>query len=310
MYKFDTLTFAAESATEPYVAAPAAMIEEIHEYFVFVLKEKLNWMDASQPEMSAGGGHVVIRFERGGQRYIFRVAKHGLHQHKRTMLAYRHLGHLDIIPNKVYHDGVSLIERYASGRSLSEHVNDLVLKNLAQKLSQIHAIAAKGFGPLEFDVQGSFADASMYYHTQPAVTLNWAEADVSDDHAQQLTAALLVANTVPPALVDAPVCLGHGDLWGNNVLVTETDFKILDWDRIGAYPLERDLIFLLVLDFSKSQRELFFSSYAQRDIVNIQLLRWFAKHRVMRDRGLRLDRKLAKVIEIDNMPLSTESPRT
>jgi hypothetical protein len=56
---------------------------------------------------------VVIRFERGGQRYVFRVAKHGLQQHKRTMLAYRHVGALGFIPEKVYHDGVRETQIYS-----------------------------------------------------------------------------------------------------------------------------------------------------------------------------------------------------
>ena len=282
------------------------MLDEIHNHLVFVLKEKLGWVDASNPAMSAGGGHVVIRFERGGQRYVFRVAKHGLHQHKRTMLAYQHVGHLAVIPEKVYHDGISLLERHADGFPLNTQVSDSVLKRLAQTLSKLHAMPTQGFGPLVFDTQGAFPDAAAYYHAQPAVELDWAEADLSDEHAQEMMAALLDANTMPPALMQAPVHLGHGDLWGNNILVTAADFKILDWDRIGAYPLERDLAFLLELGLSESQRNMFFSHYSQRDSVNPQLVRWLAKRRVMRDRGVRLSKKLAKIRAIDEMVLAKE----
>ncbi len=310
MFEFDTLTSAAGSASASDNPATQAMIEEIHEHLVFVLREKLVWMDALQPEMSAGGGHIVIRFERGGQRFVFRVAKHGLYQHKRTMLAYRHLDHLGVIPEKIYHDGVCLIERYAAGTPLSEQVSDLVLKGLALKLSKIHAMGANGFGPLEFNTEGAFPDASSYYSEQPQVKLNWAEADLSDDRIEQLNDALLDANRLPPELLAAPVRLGHGDLWCNNVMVTETDFKILDWDRIGAYPMERDLTFLLELGFSARQRDLFLSWYAFSEVVDVQLLRWFAKRRVMRDNGLRLGKKLAKIHSIDSAQLAIGLRRT
>jgi thiamine kinase-like enzyme len=268
---------------------------------VYVLKEKLDWMDATTPEMALGGGHVVIRFERGGQRYVFRVAKHGLQQHKRSMLAYRWLGALGIIPEKVYHDGVSLLERHADGVPLSAQVSDAVLQQLAQALARIHAMPAQGFGPLDFDTQGAFADATAYYQAQPLVAVDWAEMDLSDDQFEAIQAAVLNANTLPSTLLDEPVRLGHGDLWRNNILVTATELKILDWDHIGAYPIERDLAFLLELGLSEAQRRLFFFHYAQRDAVKPVLLRWFAVRHVLRDRGLRLDKKLAKIQAIKAM---------
>jgi hypothetical protein len=302
MYNYDTATPAIQIGIAPAAGEPSnAMLDEIHDHLVYVLKEKLDWMDATNPEMAVGGGHVVIRFERGGQRYVFRVAKHGLQQHKRTMLAYRHVGQLGIIPEKVYHDGVSLLERHADGVPLNAQVSDAVLVQLATQLARLHALPAQGFGPLDFDSQGAYADASAYYQAQPAVDVDWAEADLTDEQFTEVNAAILEANTVPPALPSAPVQLGHGDLWRNNILVTATDFKILDWDHIGAYPVERDLAFLLELGLSEAQRALFFAHYAQRDVVNSDLLRWFAKRHVLRDRVLRLGKKLAKIQLIDSM---------
>jgi hypothetical protein len=300
MYNFDEPPPALK-ADSSFSPASVAMLDEVHNHLVFVLKERLGWMDATRPEMSAGGGHIVIRFERGGQRYVFRVGKHGVDQHKRTMLAYRHIGHLGFIPEKVYHDGISLLERYADGIPLSPQVNDLVLRRFAEALSTLHSMPAQGFGPLTFNTQGYFLDAAAYYDASPAVELDWSEADLADEHLLELEAAVLDVNTIPPALLAAPVHLGHGDLWRNSVLVTTDQFKILDWDRIGAYPIERDLVFLLELDFSKAQRETFFSYYAWRDSVDLQLMRWFAKRRLMGDRGIRLGKKLAKIREIDKL---------
>lgn len=302
MYNYDPATPVAPAVLAS-VDPSEAMLDEIHDHLVYVLKEKLHWLDATNPEMAMGGGHVVIRFQRGGQHYVFRVAKHGLAQHKRTMLAYRFAGHLGVMPEKVYHDGVSLLERHADGGPLTAQVTDVVLQRLANALGQLHAMPAQGFGPLDFDAQGSSVDANAYYQSQPAVDVDWSEMDLTDPQFKALSAAIQGANTLPPSLQGAPVRLGHGDLWRNNILVTHSNLKILDWDHVGAYPVERDLAVLLALDLSASQRALFFAHYAQRAVAKPELMRWFAKRHVLRDRGLQLDKKLAKIQAIDNLPL-------
>jgi Phosphotransferase enzyme family len=302
MYNYDAATDAMQTRTVSGLhALPKAMLDEIHDHLIYVLKEKLDWMDATNPEMAMGSGHVVIRFERGGQRYVFRVAKHGLQQHKRTMLAYRHVGHLGVMPEKMYHDGVSLLERHADGLPLSAQVSDLVWAQLATQLARLHAMPAEGFGPLGFDSQGTYANASAYYQARPTLDVDWAEMDVLEEQFDAINAAVLDANSVPEVLLTTPVQLGHGDLWRNNILVTPAGFKILDWDHIGAYPVERDLAFLLELGLSNDQRAIFFAHYAQRESVNPDLLRWFAKRHILRDRSLRLSKKLAKIQSIDRM---------
>jgi hypothetical protein len=277
------------------------MLDEIHNHLVYVLKEKLQWPDASNPEMAMGAGHVVIRFERAGERYVFRVAKHGLQQHKRSMLAYRLVGALGMMPEKVYHDGICLLERHVDGAPATTQVADAVLQQLATQLSRLHALPAHGYGQLDFDTQGSFADAEAYYQAQVKVDVDWSEVDLSDAQIDEMNAAVWDANGVPQAVLHAPVQLGHGDLWRNNIFVTATDFKILDWDHIGAYPVERDLAFLLALGLSAAQRALFFAHYAQASAVNPEVLRWFAKRQVLRDRGMRLGHKLSATRTMDGM---------
>jgi aminoglycoside phosphotransferase len=288
---------------------PQTMLDEIHDHLVFVLSEKLHWTDATNPEMSAGGGHVVIRFERAGQRYVFRVARHGFAQHKRTMLAYRFAGPLGIIPEKIYHDGVSIVERHVDGRPLSAHIEDAVLRRLAEALARLHSMPAQGFGPLDFDTQGSFPDALAYFAAQPPLELDWSESDVSGAEAARLEAALARAQDVPSEVCAAPVRMGHGDLWRDNIIVDAEGFRIIDWDRIGAYPIERDLAFLLESGLNPVQRAVFFSAYGLRDLVNAQRLFWFACRRVLRDRGLRLARRAERLGEIERaVAQMTESP--
>jgi Phosphotransferase enzyme family len=281
--------------------ADQAMLDEVHDHLVHVLKEKLQWHDAVKPEMAMGGGHVVIRFERAGERFVFRVAKHGLQQHKRSMLAYRLVGGLGIIPEKVYHDGICLLERHASGAPISTRIGDALLEQLAQQLGRMHAMPAQGFGPLDFDTQGSFADASAYYRAQAAVDVDWSETDLTALQSADMNAALSEANRVPQAVLSAPVQLGHGDLWRNNILVSATEIKLLDWDHIGAYPLERDLAFVLALGLSHAQRGRFFAHYPLADRLNPESLRWFAKRHILRDRGLRLGKKLDALSALDQL---------
>jgi len=283
-------------------AEPAqAMLDEIHDHLVHVLTDKLRWTDATNPEMSAGGGHVVIRFERAGQRYVFRVAKHGLSQHKRTMLAYRHVGSLGLMPEKIYHDGVSVVERHVVGGALGARVPGIVLERLGQGLARLHALPALGFGPLDFDTQGAFPDAVAYFSAQPEVSLDWAESDVSDAQARVLEDGVQQANRLPPSVQAAPVRLGHGDLWRDNIIVSSDGFKIVDWDRIGAYPVERDLAFLLETGLGAGQVEILLAAYAQRDSLSRERLRWFARRRLLRDRGLRLADKARRLVAIDAM---------
>lgn len=273
------------------------MLNEINDHLVYVLTERLGWHDAARPEMSVGGGHVVIRFEKDGQLLVFRVPKFGIMQLKRNMMAYRYLGHLDIIPEKIYHDGKCIIERHADGTFFNSQVTDAVLKRMAQQLSAMHEVKAQGFGPLDFELQGSCPDAKAYYQAQVPIEIDGAEMDLSVAEADTLAAAVSQSAIVPVQLQSAKTFLGHGDLWRNNILVTQDGFKIVDWDKIGAYPIECDLAFLWVADLSASQRELFFKSYAHE--VNLGSLSWFATRHILLDGGLRLSKKVEKIQEIN-----------
>ncbi len=279
----------------------AAMVDEVYQHLVVTLKEKMGWHDAANPELTMGDGHVLIRFERGGQRWVLRVPKHDVMQHKRNMLAYRHLGHLSLMPAKLYHDGKSLIEEHIDGTPFGSQVRDQVLIQLAQQLGAMHSTLVNGFGPLDFDLQGSFADAAAFFQAKRAFELDRSEMDISSEQEEVLNRAVAQAGRLPECLVATPVRLGHGDMWRNNVLITKDSFKIIDWDRIGAYPVERDLALLWVAKLSAAQRALFFSHYPHP--VEPALLAWFAKRHVLRDTSLRLGNKAKKILEIEALLL-------
>lgn len=282
-----------------------AHVDEVYEHLAYVLNEKLRWTDATSPEVAKGAGHYLIRFERRGQRYVFRVAKHGLVQHRRTMLAYRHAGPLGVMPEKVYHDGVCVLERHAEGAPITAQVSERALQSLAQALSQLHATPAQGFGPLDHGTQGSFADAHAFYQARSKVELDWSEMDVSRPQTEDLHSALADANRMPADVNRLEhIRLGHGDLWRSNVFVTDREVTLIDWDRIGAYPLERDLAFLWTLGLSEAQLGVFFAHYTGAQTVRPHLLRWFARRQLLRDRALRLDQKWDRLRALDaaNLP--------
>ncbi len=273
------------------------MLDEIHDHLMYVLQDRLGWQSISSPEMAIGSAHVVIRFEKNGARLVFRVPRHGVQQLKRSMLAYRHLGHLGFMPEKIYHDGKCILESHAEGVALNPTVSDAVLAQLATQLAQMHAIPAQQYGPLDFDLQGSRADASAYYLGRPPITLDRSEADLTTAQSDVLEAALLQLAAIPADLPTAKTFLGHGDLWRNNILVNKDTVTIIDWDRIGAYPREYDLVFLLDADLSARQRAFFLEHYGHA--VNLGLLKWFAKRRTLLNRGLRLPKMIQKIAEID-----------
>ena len=289
------LYFPEKSASEG--AKFALMVDEIHEYMVYVLKEHFGWHSITDPQLSTGSGHVVIRFEKDGNRMVFRVPKYGAHQLKRSMLAYRHFGALGFMPEKLYQDGKCILESFVEGAPLGSQVRDIVIADLAKSLSAMHCIPACGFGPLDWGVQGHFADANAFYAAQRAPTVDRSELDLSAHNSATLNVALAQAQGVPAQLQDAPCFMAHGDLWRRNILVNQQNFKIIDWDRIGAYPVEFDLGFLFDVEFSFEQRQLFFTNYAHP--VNTALLKWFANRNVLRNSGLRLEKKLEKIRAIN-----------
>lgn len=165
--------------------------------------------------------------------------------------------------------------------------------SLAQRLSPIHALSAKKFGPLDFDLQGTHADAKTYYLKGSKITVDRSDIDLTSTESDFIIDAIEKAGKIHTDLLATKTYLGHGDLWRKNIIVNQDDFKIIDWDRIGSYPVEYDLGFMIDADFTDAQKNLFFLHYSHK--VNLNLLKWFALRRTMLNGKLLLKNKIAKI---------------
>lgn len=270
-----------------------AVVDEIHNYFVYVCREKFGWTTVNSVALSSGKGHVVIRFEKNGQRMLFRVGRHGASQLKRVMLAYDHMGELGLMPAKIYHDRKCIIEDYVDGQALNSGVSDNAIVELAQKLLSMHALPAQGYGPLDSAVHGVCDHVSNYYARFQLPPIDYSEVDLTNEESDFLERTRASLTALPEALLSAKTYIGHGDLWRNNILVDRDHVHVIDWDRVGAYPIEHDLVFLVDAQFSYTQTHLFYTHYKKG--VNLDLVRWFSLRRVFLNTRLNLKKKIAEI---------------
>ncbi len=273
------------------------ILEEVNAHLEYVLLNKFKMSDLVNPEHSLGTGHVVIRFQVGSERWIFRSPLHSRDQLRRAMMAYRLVGSMDLMPEKVYHDGKCVIEKNVEGHPMSSAVSDAALIDLAQKLARMHAIPASCYGPLDFDLQGIHESAADYYSKRPPIVVDRSEADLSEPQDRLLSAAVERANAIHPDLHASRVYLGHGDLWRKNIFVRPVDVRVIDWERIGAYPPEYDLVFLEQADLTSEQQALFMHHYGRT--VNASLLSWFNLRRTLLNGGLRLQKKIERLQRLE-----------
>ena len=266
------------------------IMEEVNDHLAYVLRDKFKMVELVNPEHAVGRGHVVIRFQSGGERWIFRSPLHSRDQLRRIMMAYRLVGSMGLMPDKVYHDGKCLIEKNVDGHPMSSAASDAAIIDLANKLARMHAIPASRYGPLDFDLQGTHASAAIYYSGRLPMVVDRSDADLSESQELLLNSAIERANAMPPDLMDSRVVLGHGDLWRKNIVVRADEVRVIDWDRIGAYPPEYDLVFIADAELTSAQKALFLHHYGLP--VNDSLLAWFNLRRTLQNGGLRLKKKV------------------
>ena len=82
-------------------------------------------------------------------------------------------------------------------------------------------------------------------------------------------------------------CLCHGDLHAANILITENDFYIVDWDTLVIAPKERDLMFIgagIAGKWNqKNEEELFYMGYGDYGKVKQLLVNYYRFIRIIED---------------------------
>jgi aminoglycoside phosphotransferase (APT) family kinase protein len=204
---------------------------------------------------------------------------------------------MNLMPEKLYHDGKSLIEKHVEGHPLSRAASNAAIVDLAKKLAQMHALPATCYGALDFDLQGMYPDAATYFSKIPPIIVDRSDSDLSESQERILSSALELATALHTDLISSGVVLGHGDLWRSNILVSPDEARVIDWDRIGAYPPESDLIFMADADLTMEQQTLFLHHYGRP--VNNSLLSWFNLRRTLMNEGLRLEKKVERIQQLE-----------
>ena len=81
--------------------------------------------------------------------------------------------------------------------------------------------------------------------------------------------------------------LCHGDIHAGNILISETEFFIIDWDTILLSPKEKDLMFIGggIGDRWNTEEEIecFYKGYGKSADINKRLLRYYRHERIIQD---------------------------
>jgi hypothetical protein len=281
-------------------AAFEKFLGEIHDHFVHVVGERLEWQVLERPSYTVGNGNVVLRFRTAQGLFLFRVPRFSQLQLRSLALARLHFGELGLMPELVYRDGKCEIERYMRGLPLSAGVSDETLQGLARQLAAVHQLPAMGCGRLVHGRVGTYADVATWLAETPVTVHSGRrhaeQADAPLD-AEETEAAAALSERMrhpPPQLLQAPCVVCHGDLWRENIVVgPEGETTLIDWDMLGAYPREADLVLLVNADLDARQKALFLQAYGHP--VDAESLQWWNLRRMARDRRMRLRDKLERM---------------
>lgn len=272
-------------------------LKDIDDHFVHVVGDLLGWKVQERPDFRVGAGSVVLRFRTQQGLFIFRVPQFSQEQLRRIALAYLHFGASGLMPEKIYHDGKCVLERYVPGVPLSARADDASLAALGRQLALLHALPASGFGPLSHGTTALFADVAEWLAQAPSpspdIDDEAGHVEELDDDARAALQALYAEVAAPPAaLLQAPCRVGHGDLWRSNIVMgADGGVTFIDWDRIGAYPREHDFVYLSDAELEPRQRDVVLQAYGHP--LDRGLVHWFALRRLLGNRRMLARDKLA-----------------
>jgi thiamine kinase-like enzyme len=252
-------------------------LPEIDRHFDHLMRDVLKWSVEPPIEFNFGAGNVVLRFRAQGERYLMRVPKFSHQQIRTYMLARRHFEGQSFFPDVVYVDELCVIERYVEAEPLGESTTLPDMERLGDALRRLHQCPAQGHGPLLHSDVGEFEHPRAVIKEQRILKgLQWL-VEQQRMSAQQERLMLSHLEWGLDQWAQSPIRICHGDLNTSNILLNDQQLVFIDWDHLGAYPIERDFMLLHSHRLSQAQRQAMYSGYAHS--VSSDLVRWFGVFR-------------------------------
>jgi len=248
-------------------------LPEIDRHFEHLMRDVLKWSVEPPIEFNFGAGNVVLRFRAQGERYLMRVPKFSHQQIRTYMLARRHFEGQSFFPDVVYADELCVIERYVEAEPLSESTSLSDMERLGDALRRLHQYPAQGHGPLTHANVGKFDQPRLVIKEQRILQgMKWL---VEQQRMSVQQEALMLSHFEwgLQRWAQSPIRICHGDLNLSNILLNPQQLVFIDWDHLGAYPIERDFMSSHLRRLNPTQLHALYQGYA--DSVSSELVRWF-----------------------------------
>lgn len=250
-----------------------AFLTEIDEHFQYVINSRLRWK-VTDLFISRGNNNIVIKFNFDTNDYVFRVPIHGRYQLDAVEKAARIFAGSNFFNRIIYSDYRCLIEPFVSGNNLGSSDNLDDFRALGSALSKIHSHSSEGFGWLKTTSLGVDSDIDAYFSKN--IMQPWHNFQKSGLVTQNLTNFLnnFLLESIS-ILKEKSLVVCHGDIWSNNVFYDpiKERIKIIDWDSIGSYSVEKDLDFLIDDVVSEGQKRAFVENYEFS--FDMRLVYWY-----------------------------------
>ncbi|WP_044408955.1 aminoglycoside phosphotransferase family protein [Thiomicrospira microaerophila] len=292
-YQFDTLPFI---NIENYKIDDITQtqfdyfLQQVNAHFKYVIQQRLDWLITAL-DYKIGFGHLVIRFKRieDGLFYIFRVPIYSQEQLKTAMRARRLLQDKPYVCELIYHDEKCMIEQYIDGVEFSNKIEDNKIVRLALALKDLHtSIPTQGCGRINYAANADQSNVISHYRI--ALDEYWKRLQKVVDSKEFEQIVIQVERMLEQSIQYLPCVLCHNDLWRSNILFSNDQPILIDWDLLGSYPKESDLTFLWNARLTERQISVFSEVYG--DLGQPEHLAWF---RLVKEMGKKDGMRVNKI---------------
>lgn len=191
---------------------------------------------------------------------------------KKEFAIQKFLSKYELAPKVINLEEHTFKEEFVEGSLLKDvNLNSSVVVELAKTLKKIHTIKIPK--KIKVLIEDKFTMSGIY---QPRLILQELVKDINDE---ELNSYFNIANnyikSVENYLKDKAgyMCLIHGDLSKNNIMIRNNKIVIIDWTdcRLDIPSTDISQLFYLC-DFTDTQKEIFLNEYNNRDFINKDLI--------------------------------------